>query len=445
MVMDAAQYVLGVVILATAVAVSIGLHEVGHMVPAKKFGVRVTEYMIGFGPTLWSTRKGETEYGIKALPLGGYIRMIGMYPPRPGQGSRSTSTGLFSSMIENARAIEAEAREPGDENRSFYRLRVWQKLTIMLGGPVVNLLIGAVLLSVLVLSIGSPSSAAPTTTVGTVYECVVPVGSGKTACETDDPPSPAAAAGLKPGDQIVAVGGKPLSGWEELREIIRQSAGQPVLLGVHRGEENLKLTLTPALTAVPKVDGDKVARLDDGTIATEEVGFAGLTPRRDAQPGTVGDAAVFVGTTLYQTGHAILGLPQRLVDVAQAAFSSAPRDPNGPIGIVGLGRISGEVSSIDEFTMKDRVAMMLGLVGSLNIFLFVFNLIPLLPFDGGHVAGALWEGIRRFVAKLRGAQDPGPVDVAKGAPLVYAVASILLLMSALLLYADLVKPITLRG
>lgn len=445
MVMDAAQYLVGVVILATAVAVSIGLHEVGHMLPAKKFGVRVTEYMIGFGPTLWSTRRGETEYGIKALPLGGYIRMIGMFPPRDGNGVQGTSTGLFSSMIENARSMEAETREPGDENRSFYRLRVWQKLTVMLGGPVVNLIIGAVLLSALVLTIGNPSSAVPTTTVGTVYECVVPVGSGKTTCEPDDAPSPAAAAGLQPGDEIVSVGGRTLMGWEELREIIRESAGQPVVLGVQRGEEDLKLTLTPALTAVPKVDGDQVARNDDGTIATEEVGFAGLTPRRDAQPGDLGEAAVFVGSTLYQTGHAILGLPQRLVDVAQAAFSSAPRDPNGPMGIVGLGRISGEVSSIDEFTMEDRIAMMLGLVGSLNIFLFVFNLIPLLPFDGGHVAGALWEGLRRFVAKLRGAEDPGPVDVAKGLPVAYAMASVLLVMSALLLYADLVKPITLRG
>ena len=136
--MSTLAFILGVLFMATGIAVSIALHEVGHLVPAKRFGVRVTQYMVGFGPTMWSRRRGETEYGVKAIPLGGYIRMIGMFPPRKGDDPgtvRVSSTGRFSQLVDEARAASLEEVRPGDENRVFYKLSVPKKVIVMLGGP----------------------------------------------------------------------------------------------------------------------------------------------------------------------------------------------------------------------------------------------------------------------------------------------------------------------
>ncbi|MER5766015.1 site-2 protease family protein, partial [Streptomyces sp. NPDC002082] len=149
-------FILGVVFVAIGIAVSIALHEVGHLVPAKLFKVRVTKYMIGFGPTVWSKKRGETEYGLKAIPLGGYVSMIGMYPPNKEDGTvRTSSTGMFQSLASDARSLAHEEIGLGDENRVFYRLPVWKKIIIMLGGPAMNLLIGVVLTAVLLMGFGT--------------------------------------------------------------------------------------------------------------------------------------------------------------------------------------------------------------------------------------------------------------------------------------------------
>jgi len=140
--------VVGIVLFAALIAASIALHELGHLVPAKKFGVRVSDYMVGFGPTLWSTVRGETRYGVKWIPLGGYIRMIGMLPPDPADPegrSRSLSTGRFAALIAQARAASFDEIRPGDENRLFYKLPVHRRVIIMLGGPFMNLVLAFVL------------------------------------------------------------------------------------------------------------------------------------------------------------------------------------------------------------------------------------------------------------------------------------------------------------
>ena len=167
-------FILGVVFVAIGIAVSIALHEVGHLVPAKLFKVRVTKYMIGFGPTLWSKRKGETEYGVKAIPLGGYVSMIGMYPPNKDDGTvRPSSTGMFQTLATEARSMAHEEVGPEDGNRVFYRLPVWKKIIVMLGGPAMNLLIGVVLTAVLLMGFGV---ATATTTIADVSKCQVAAG-----------------------------------------------------------------------------------------------------------------------------------------------------------------------------------------------------------------------------------------------------------------------------
>ena len=185
-------------------AVSIGLHEVGHLLPAKLFGVKVTQYMIGFGKTIWSRRKGETEYGVKMIPLGGYIAMSGMFPPaHPGEKARDASTGFLDSMAQDAREASAETIDEGEDRRTFYRLPVWKRIVIMLGGPVMNLLLGTLCLAVLLSGFGT---ATPTTTVAWVSECVVAAerqAAGQTECRPEDPQAPANAAGLRPGDVVL--------------------------------------------------------------------------------------------------------------------------------------------------------------------------------------------------------------------------------------------------
>jgi membrane-associated protease RseP (regulator of RpoE activity) len=434
-------FVIGVAIIVVGLAVSIGLHEIGHLVPAKLFGVKVTQYMIGFGPTIWSKRKGETEYGVKAIPLGGYIAMIGMFPPGKGQAAAEGSTSFFRGLVQDARDSSAESITPGDEHRAFYRLPVWKRIIVMFGGPFMNLVLAIVLFGVLLMGFGI---AQPSTTIGSVSECALPATSERQTCEPGDPAAPGAEAGLEPGDTIVAVAGEPIDSWTESTTIIRDHPGQSIDVVVLRDGEEIALEVTPLLSERYVLDEDGQVVTDaSGEPVTVQAGFVGIGPASETVRQPVTAVLPMVGENVQAVAGIILNLPQRIVDVAEAAFGPEERDPNGPISVVGVGRVAGEIASLDEVPLASKAAGLVGILASLNVALFVFNLIPLLPLDGGHIAGALWEAIRRGWAKVRRKPDPGPVDLAKLMPLTFAVVVVLGAMSALLIYADIVKPVSL--
>ncbi|WP_139244259.1 M50 family metallopeptidase [Arthrobacter alpinus] len=434
----------GVAFVAIGIAVSIALHEVGHLLPAKLFNVRVTRYMIGFGPTLWSRKKGETEYGFKAIPAGGYVAMIGMYPPNASDGSvRPSSTGMFQTLATEARSVAHEEVGPEDSKRVFYKLPVWKKIIIMLGGPFMNLLIGVVLTGVLLMGFGS---AQATTTLSEVNACQVAYGEPVPTDLTNCTPTPAAAAGLKPGDTITSFDGVPVTEWAAFTEKVRASAGKSVPLVYERGGETVTTTITPVLTARPVIDSNGIAEVDAaGKAVTVQAGFLGVGPTAAMVREPASAVLPAVGHNVAQIGGVVFQLPQKLVGVAKAAFSSEPRDPNGPISVVGVGRVAGEVAAMEEIPISSRAATLIGLLAGVNLALFVFNLIPLLPLDGGHVLGALYEGARRRVAKMFKRRDPGPFDIAKLLPVTYVVAVVMMGMGALLIYADIVKPVNIFG
>ncbi len=432
-------YIVGVVVIVLGLALSIGLHEIGHLVPAKKFGVRVGQYMIGFGPTLWSRKFGETEYGIKALPLGGYISMAGMYPPaHAGEAGRDASTGFMETMMQD---VPADSSAAHDDSRVFYKLATWKRVIIMLGGPTMNLLIGIVLYTVLLSGFGVQQL---TSTLGGVNECLISAASSATECTSDDPVAPAAAAGLLPGDHLISIDGVEVADANAVRAIIQDSAGESLVITFERDGAKRTVTATPELTDRQAVDAAGVPVLDDnGDPVIEQAGMLGITFAVEMVQQPITAVLPAVGDNIVRVSGIILRLPEKLVGVVKAAFGPDERDPNGPIGVIGIGRIAGEITTLDSASVEWRASALIGVLASLNIALFVFNLVPLMPLDGGHVAAALWESLRRRVAKLFGKRDPGPVDITKLLPITMVVTVVLGLMTLLLMYADIVKPITL--
>jgi membrane-associated protease RseP (regulator of RpoE activity) len=446
--MTALLYTLGVVVFVVAILASIGLHEFGHLVPAKKFGCKVPQWFIGFGPTVWSRTIGETEYGVKAIPLGGYVKIVGMLPPgaealveetevtEDGERVhkiRRSNTGLFTQLISDARAAEWEYVKEHEADRLFYRLPWWQKVVVMAGGPMVNIAIAFSVFAIVFATYGNPSDIEADPVVEAVPECVIPVAELPRTCTADDPPAPAYAAGIKPGDRFVSFNGQPVTEWTDVQSAIRANGDDEAVIGLERDGQELTVTTETTVQLRPSLTDDELV----------SVGFLGVQPVSYLHKGGPVYTLGRMGEMTEQTLHALVRLPEKVWGVARAIVGLEERDPMGPVSVVGGGRFAGETASSDAFPLTEKLVSLALLIAAFNFFIGMFNFVPLLPLDGGHIAGALYEAVRRGWARLRGRPDPGFVDVAKLLPVAYVVGLAMLVMGVVLIVGDLVVPIRL--
>lgn len=389
---------LGWLIFLVALLFSLMLHESGHFVTAKKFGMKATRYFIGFGPTVWSRTRGETEYGIKALPVGGFVKIIGM-----------------TSMDE----VDAE-----DEPRSFRRAPGWQRLIVLAAGSFMHFVLALVLIFGLALTIGMMN----TTQLASVSNCV-PKNSqaldrGTLTCQPGEQRSPAALAGLKAGDRITSFDGAPVSGWDQLtKEIQNAKPGQSVPITVDRDGQTLALRITPA------------------TVKGHQGSYLGIVEQFFVRTGPVG-AASYAADNFAQTVTGSVSVLGKLPSAIPKLFAKdrSQTAAGNVTSVVGAARDTGAAVAANV-GWQYKVAYVLALIASLNIFVGLFNLLPLLPMDGGHVAIVIWERIRAWFARLRGRADPGLVDYQKLIPLSFSVFTVLVVIGVMLILADIVNPV----
>ncbi|WP_327677039.1 M50 family metallopeptidase [Kitasatospora sp. NBC_00458] len=425
--------VVGILVFVLGLLFSIAWHELGHLSTAKLFGIRVPQYMVGFGPTVWSRRRGETEYGLKAIPLGGYIRMIGMFPPGADGRITQRSTSPWRTMIEDAREASYEEVKEGDESRLFYTRRPWKRVIVMFAGPFMNLILSFGLFLTVMMGFGV-SMAVPT--IGTVSECVVKAGQPTDTCPAGAQPAPAFQAGLKPGDKVVSFDGDRIGDYEQLQADIRKSAGKEVVLVVERDGRQVTLRPTIAVNDVQKYDADGLPVKGE----TVRAGFLGFTPSSGVVQLGFGQSLDRMYDMAENGVESLAALPGKIPGLWHSVVDGTPREADSPIGMVGAARVSGEVFALD-IPGTQRVAYFVNLLAGINLSLFLFNMLPLLPLDGGHIAGAVWESVRRRFAQLFRRPDPGPFDVARLMPLAYVVASVFIGFTLLVLAADLVNPV----
>jgi membrane-associated protease RseP (regulator of RpoE activity) len=436
--MTALLTTIGVLLFAVGLAASIGLHELGHLIPGKLFNVKVTQFFVGFGQTIWSRRKGETEYGVKAIPLGGYCKLVGMLPPEPDQDPhkvRDTRTGMFAQLVSDARSAEWELVGDDDHDRLFYNKPWWQRVIIMGSGVMINLVLAFLLFAVVFMGYGVQQ---PTTTVDTVSHCVIAVTEANSDqpprnCTDADPISPAEKAGFKAGDRIVSINGTEVSGWTQVQQLIRANGAKPATVVVVR--DGRELTLHPSTVVSPRLDPDNPERIT-------KVGFLGVSPTQRLERQGPGYVVNVMADGTWQTLQTIGAFPVKVYHVGRAALGLEERDPTGPMSVVGAGRVAGEVAAQEEVSVAARLMSLIMLLAGLNLFLGLINLVPLPPFDGGGIAATLYETVRRWIARLLKRPDPGGFDSARLLPVTYVMAAIILVVSFILIFADIVAPVS---
>ena len=407
--------IIGVLVIVVGLLISVALHECGHMIPAKKFGVYVPEFAVGFGPQIFGVKKGETTYSLRAILLGGYVRLVGMFAPAR-DGVKTTNRRGKPTLAQEAREASMEEIPEGYGSRAFYLLHPAQKIIVMISGPLVNLFLSILFLSIALVGIGIPKASL---TLSEVPQQLTTQGATVDA--------PAYAAGIRAGDTITGVNGSAVTSWEQMRQSIAGSQGS-IDIDYLRNGQLFHVNVDPLRS------GDNVSI---GVIAGTEY-----------QSASVGTVASTVGETFTGTVSVVARLPIALWDVGRSIFTGAPRDSGGVMSVVGIGRIAADATSSDVTASSGgwmrSAALLLSILASLNMALFVFNLLPFPPLDGGHIVPAIYEWIRRGLARVRGREVPPPVDAARHMPLTYTMGTILVAMTVLLMIADIVVPISLQ-
>jgi membrane-associated protease RseP (regulator of RpoE activity) len=377
---------LGILAFVVALLFSVMVHEFGHYITARKFGMRISEFFLGFGKRIWSFQRGETEFGLKAIPAGGYCKIEGMAPN--------------------------DEMPEGEEGRAFYKASSAKKLIVLGAGSFLHFVLGFLLLFLLFVGIGTNQ--------------VLPVISEVVSN------SAAQAAGIQPGDEIVAINGKKVTEWYKDVEAIRQSQGAELTLDLNRDGELLTIVTNARLT---DVDGTKKYVL--GII--NDVGL-----KRSSVLLSVKNSAIVTKSFLTESVKSLAKLPEKVPALWGATVRGEERDANGLVGVVGVARVSGQAVGSDKLTPMERLATFVLIVASLNIFVGIFNLLPILPLDGGHMAVAIADEIRAFFARLRGRPRPAPIDVTVLTPITMVVFVVLATLTLLLLVADVINPVTLN-
>jgi len=403
--------VLGVVAFVVALLTSVMIHEAGHYLTAKRFGMKVTEFFLGFGSRIWSFRRGETEFGIKAIPAGGYCKIVGMAP--------------------------GEVVAPEDHDRRFLSGTVPQRLIVLGAGSFLHFVLGFLLVLTLFSGIGTMRAL---NTVEEVVPCIL--AQNESECSSSAPRSPAFAAGLLAGDEILSVrpvGEMQSKGegeikkmkWGEIVTLIRQSANEKLIFTLERSGQILELNIPVASRTI---DGESF-----GVIGVVN-GFGKV--RLGPIDGIV-ESATFVKDVTLGSLEALLKLPSLIPALVEQTFGGEERDPEGLVGIVGVARTTGEAAGSERLDTSDKITFFIVMVAGLNIFVGIFNLIPILPLDGGHMAVAIADGFRRSNARLRKRPMPDPIDVERLTPLTLVVVVLLLSLTVLLVIADIVNPVRL--
>jgi len=390
----------GVFAFVVALLFSVMVHEFGHYITARKFGMKVTEFFLGFGKRIWSTQRGETEFGVKAIPAGGYCKISGM--------------------------TVNDEMDLGEENRAFIKASSGRKLIVLGAGSFLHFVLGFVILLILFIGVGTNQI---TPQVAQVSDCI-PISNE--ACTSSSTPSPAKAAGIKVGDYIMAINNTPVKNWIDDVQLIRQSANKELTLSIYRDGEKITISATP------------VKREVNGEVRGV-LGIINDVANVRSNPVTATKDSISMSQEFFSSSiKSLVALPAKIPALWGQTFQGKERDANGLVGIVGVAAVSGQVTASDQMTWSERIGAFLLIVASLNFFVGVFNLLPILPLDGGHMAVAIADEIRAFFARLRGKPRSQPIDVTVLTPITMVVFVLLAVLTVMLLVADIINPVNLN-